>query len=88
VLRRRVDIAASWAAAKQTFAAVVVERDWLRGELAQTRKSLEETRAALSSLQAAVLARHKAEAELANLYRQREIARAKATERDITQPLN
>ena len=35
-----------------------------------------------------VLARMKAEAELAALYREREIARAKATQRDITQPLN
>ena len=33
-------------------------------------------------------ARQHAEAELAALYREREIARAKVTERDITQPLN
>jgi hypothetical protein len=35
-----------------------------------------------------VLARQHAEAEVRGLYREREIARAKATERDITQPLN
>jgi hypothetical protein len=35
-----------------------------------------------------VLARQQAEAEVRALYREREIARAKATERDVTQPLN
>jgi hypothetical protein len=40
------------------------------------------TFAALRELQADVQARWKAEAELASLYREREIARAKATERD------
>jgi len=54
----------------------------------QTKRSLNETLAALRELQGDVQARWKAEAELASLYREREIARAKATERDITQPLN
>jgi hypothetical protein len=55
--------------------------------LAQTRKSLDEVRKALGELQAAVLARQKAEAELAALYRERAIARARAAERDSAAPL-
>jgi len=85
---RRLDIARSWQLAKQQFAAVLAERDGLRRELAQTRQSLDECRAALRELGAAVLARQQAEAEVHALYREREIARANATERDITQPLN
>jgi hypothetical protein len=54
--------------------------------LAQTRKSLDEVREALRELQAAVLARQKAEAEPA-LYRERDIARARAAVRDPAAPL-
>ena len=54
--------------------------------MAQTRKSLDEVREALRELQAAVLARQKAEAEPA-LYRERAIARARAAERDPAAPL-
>jgi hypothetical protein len=42
----------------------------------------------LGELRAAVLARQKAEAELASLYRERAIQRAQRTERDPTAPLN
>ena len=62
-------------------------RTRLGWELAQTRKSLDEVREALRELQAAVLARQKAEAELAALYRERAIARARAAERDPAAPL-
>jgi hypothetical protein len=56
--------------------------------LAQTRKSLDEVREAMRELRAAVLARQKAEAELASLYRERTIQRAQRTERDPALPLN
>jgi len=42
----------------------------------------------LDQLRAAVLARQNAEAELAELYRRREIVRAFGAERDPTAPLN
>jgi len=51
------------------------ERDSLKLELQRTKESLTETRAALRELQAAVLARQHAEADLRELYREREIAR-------------
>jgi hypothetical protein len=85
---RRVDVARSWQLARQQFAAVVAERDRLKWELEWTKKSLDEVRDAMRELRAAVLARQQAEFQLAELYREREIARAKATERDIDQLLN
>ena len=47
----------------------------------QTRPSLDDVRDAMRELRAAVLARQQAEAEVRALYCEREIARAKATER-------
>ena len=85
---RRVDIARSWALARQQFAAVVSERDALKRELAWTQQSVRELRDALSELRAAVLARRHAEAELATLYRERAIARARAAQRDPNAALN
>src|SRR5262249_52051118 len=64
--------------------AVVSERDALRRELQSTRESLHDVRSALRELQAAVLARWKAERELASFYRERELQRAQRTERDPT----
>ena len=57
-------------------------------ELADLRKELDETRTALDELRTAVRARQAAESELAELYRERGIARAQATERDPATPLN
>jgi hypothetical protein len=85
---RRVDVARSWALARQQFAAVVAERDRLRWELAQTKQSLHECRSALAELRAAVLARQRAEHALAELYQERAIARARAAERDPNTMLN
>jgi len=51
-------------------------------ELAELRRELDECRAALDALRGAVVARQRAEDELASLYRQRDIERASATERD------
>jgi hypothetical protein len=88
MLRRRIDIGRSWQLAREQFAAVVSERDHLRWELAQTKQSLHEVREALRELRAAVLARQKAELELAALYRERAIARARVAERDPNAMLN
>jgi len=57
-------------------------------ELADLKRELDECRAALDALRGAVRAREQAEAELANLYREREIHRAQAAERDFAAPLN
>jgi hypothetical protein len=48
---------------------------------------IRETQEALQQLRAAVLARQKAEGELAELYRERAIRRAQAAERDPAAPL-
>jgi hypothetical protein len=85
---RRIDVARSRALARRQFAAVIAERDSLKWELEWTKQSLAETRVALRELKAAVLARHKAEAELASFYRERAIARAQAVERDPNAMLN
>jgi len=57
-------------------------------ELTRVRAELDAVRAAFDELRSISLARQKAEVELASLYRERAIARARAAERDITQPLN
>jgi hypothetical protein len=57
-------------------------------ELNALRRELTECRAALDELRAATLARQKAEAELASLYRERAIAGARAAERDPAAALN
>jgi hypothetical protein len=56
-------------------------------ELAELRCQLEAVRADYAALRAAVLARQEAEQVLAALYRERELARARAVERNPTQPL-
>jgi hypothetical protein len=57
-------------------------------ELNVLRRELAECRAALDELRAPTLARQKAEAELASLYRERSIQRARAVERDPNAALN
>src|SRR5262245_47339959 len=61
---------------------------WLLEALAEVRRERDEFRAALAELRAAVTARWEAEARLANLYRERAIARAIAVERDPNAILN
>ena len=85
---RRVDRDASWQWARETYAALTAERDQLKRELAEVRRERDEILAAMRELQAAVHARWQAEAELAALYREREIARARAVERDQNAMLN
>jgi hypothetical protein len=78
---RRVDVARSWALARQQFAAVLAD-------LAEVKRERDEVRAALAELRAAVTARWEAEARLAELYRERAIARARAVERHPKAMLN
>jgi uncharacterized coiled-coil DUF342 family protein len=85
---RKLDIARAWQRAREQFATVVAERDALREELRQVKAERDEFRRCLAELRAAVTARWEAEARLADLYREREIARARAAERDFGQPLN
>lgn len=58
------------------------------GEMADLRRELEEVHAAYAELRATVLARQNAERELTSLYRERDIARARAAERDPALPLH
>ena len=60
-------------------------------ELSDLRRELDQMRAELTTLRelrAATLARHQAYAELASLYRERELQRARAAERDASTPLH
>ena len=67
--RRRL-LVPSFALWRRAFASIVAERDALKRELTWTQEALIELR---GELRAAVLARHRAEAELAALYRERAI---------------
>jgi hypothetical protein len=51
---RRLLVTPGWAHARQMFAAVIAERDQLKHELEWTKQALNEVRAALRELQAAV----------------------------------
>jgi len=84
----------AWHSAREQFAALVAERDHLQGECDQLRRDLANVRRqrddaidALLELRAAVRARYAAEKELAELYRERAIVRARAAERDSALPL-
>ena len=80
--------AEAWQAAKRRFASVSAEVAALRRELVEIKTQRDEARAALAELADAVRARQDAEAKVRALYREREIARARATERDPGLPLN
>jgi hypothetical protein len=91
--RRVVDLRL-WHSAQEERAALVSERDALKIENAELKRQndwilreLEDITEQFRQLKAAVLARQRAAVELAELYRQREIARAQAVERDPTLPL-
>jgi hypothetical protein len=86
--RRRINLAASLSYAKQCFSALVIENTALREDLARVREQRDEALALLDELRAAVRARHAAEAELAGLYREREIQRARSVQRDPAKPLH
>jgi len=64
------------------------EIDDLRGELARVTQDRDRLLAALRELLSVVRARQKADAEVARLYRERDIARAWAVERDPSAALN
>ena len=59
-----------------------------RHEVESLRRELAEVRSAFDTLRSVSLARSKAEAELHELYRLREIGRARAAERDPAAPLH
>ena len=70
------------------IAALTEEKDAYRDALLETQEQLMDLQAELRELRAVVLARHRADAELASLYRERAIARARAAERDPNAMLN
>ena len=76
-----------WELAKRAYASVVEERDELLKQLYWHQDQLRELTETLRELKAVVLARQHAETELAALYRERAIQRAKAAERDPAAPL-
>ena len=63
-------------------------RDAYAMQLEETLQELAALRAEFNELRAVVLARHHADQELASLYRERAIQRAKAVERDASTPLH
>src|SRR5262245_16446332 len=92
---RRVDLRASWQRAKAQFAAIVAERDSLKHELACTEQRLahaererDQYLATIRDMLATRTAARHARAELADLYRERALARAQAVERDPSRPLH
>jgi len=88
MLRRRIDVVASWQFARQQFAAVIAERDQLKWELEWVERERDEFRVRLHELQSAVEARWKAEEQCRALYRERDLQRAMRMERDLTDPLH
>ena len=84
---RRINIRRSWELAKRVHANVVAERDALLEQLYWTQNQLRELTIELRELKAVVLARQHAETELAALYRERAIQRARSAERDPAAPL-
>jgi hypothetical protein len=70
------------------IASLIAERDALRDELADTKRTLHDVRSALRELLAARRAREAAEANLRALYRERELQRAARAVRDPATPLN
>ena len=85
---RRINIRRSWELAKRVPADVVAERDALLEQLYWTQDQLRDLTVELRGLKAVVLARQHAEAELAALYRERAIQRARNAQRDAALPLN
>jgi hypothetical protein len=88
---RRVLVTPGWA----HFASVAAERDqlkrdleWTKRDLAMAQQSVREHRDTLNELLATRRAREMAEAELVRLYRERDLARARAAERDPNAALN
>jgi hypothetical protein len=84
----RVDIAASWRRAREQFAALIAERDSLREDLHIVREQRDQALDLVRQLQVCIQERWRAEQRCRELYRERAIARARATERDPTLPLN
>ena len=85
----------AWTQAKAQFAALAAERDELQAENDQLRRDLANVRRqrddaieALLELRAVVRARQAAEQELVSFYRERDIERARAAERDPNAALN
>jgi hypothetical protein len=78
----------AWQLAREQFAAVISERDSLRQDLLVVRQQRDQALALLEELRAAVRARIAAETELADLYRERAIERARKAERDPAQQLH
>ena len=69
-------------------AAALEERDAALREVEFLQEQLTEMRQSVAELRAVVLARRAGEQQCADLYREREILRAQATERDPTTLLN
>ena len=91
---QRPRIVHAWLSAKQEFAAMADERAELKAENETLKRQfdwmlheLQDVTEQFRALRLAVLARQKAEHEVAALHRQREIARAQTIERDPSSPL-
>ena len=85
---RRI-VVAGWARAQQIHAATASERDELRAQFAAPKREHEELLQLLRETTALVReARQESEQRVAELPRERDIARARAAERDPALPLH
>jgi hypothetical protein len=81
-LRRLVIAPAAWRAAREQYAAVVAERDDLARQLQWILRDLADVSDRLREFRATMQEKWAAEERLAELYRERAIASARAAERD------
>jgi hypothetical protein len=92
---RRISALESWKRARETYNALVNERDVLKQEykalaweLDVLKAQLAEARALNREMRAATLARYEAWEELTGLYRERQLELARKAERDPSLPLH
>jgi hypothetical protein len=78
----------AWQLAREQSASLAAERDSLRQDLRVVREQRDQALVLLEELCGAVRARHAAETELAGLYRERELQRARSAQRDPAQLLH
>jgi hypothetical protein len=84
----RAGTARAWQFARQQFAAVVNERNQLRQDLVGVRQQRDQALDLVRELRVCIQERWRAEERCRELYREREIGRARAAERDPAQPLH
>jgi hypothetical protein len=86
--RRHINLAASLAFAKRAFSALVIENTALREDLTRVRLQRDEALDMVRQLRVCIQERWRAEERCRELYRERDIARAEAAQRNPDMPLH